>query len=88
MEAFMELMEKFVVMPLLALLCIACGLLMFVGIPYGLYAWATYKPPETFSLRVDSWECSSEHEQRYETCGAKTGCHWNTRIICDQWTAK
>jgi len=88
MEKFMELADKFIVNPLMVLLLLLVGAGMFIGIPYGIYSWATYKQPETFSLRVDEWRCSEGHESQVMYGNAKTGHYWNTKFFCDQYLRK
>lgn len=78
--------EHFIAWPLMFLVGSIAFIGMFVGIPYGIYSYVTYKPPETFSLRIDSWACSKEHKEEVRVC-AKS-CGWRTDIICDQWSAK
>lgn len=84
-DEFMEHAFDWVMKPLMTLIVVLLGAAMFIGIPYGVYAWVTYKPPETFSLRVDSWRCTKQHEQDREIC--TKGCRWVRDVICDQWTA-
>lgn len=79
------LMDKFVGPVMFGIMILfTVGLILLI--PFGIYSWITYKPPEPFELRVDSWQCTSSHLRDLEIC-SKT-CHWITETICDQWTAK
>jgi hypothetical protein len=81
-----EWLGTWVMEPMMVLLMAGIGLAMFLGIPYGLYYWATYVPPETFSLRVDSWSCTKSHEVDRQICSK--GCYWVRETVCDQWSAR
>lgn len=85
MDRVLDTMMEWIMVPLGILMMVTLGLAMFVGIPYGLYYWATYTPPETFKLRVDSWTCTKSHERDREIC--TKGCRWVREVVCDQWTA-
>jgi hypothetical protein len=86
MDWIMERLMEWVLMPFCVLTGIALGVGMLVGIPYGLYAWATYKPPETFSLKVDSWSCTKSYEQDRQIC--TKGCYWVRETVCTQWSSR
>ena len=86
MSDLMDLADRWIMTPFMFLLVGVLGLGIFIGIPYGLYKWATYVPPETFSLRVDSWRCTATHEQEREMCAK--GCRRIRETVCDQWSAR
>jgi hypothetical protein len=88
MDAVMEWMGQWILMPLVILMLAAMGIGAVVGIPYGIYYWATYKPPETFELRVDSWQCTDQLSRDVERCRPKVGCSWIRETVCDQWSRR
>ena len=77
-----ESIENFIFKATQIVLILTIGALIFLGIPYGIFAWATYVPPETFALRVDSWACTNSHVERH----CSKGCY--ERMVCDQWRRK
>jgi hypothetical protein len=80
----MQWMGEWILMPLAVLIIGLIGVGVVVVIPYGLYYWATYTPPQTFELRVDSWTCTKSHERDREIC--TKGCLWVREVVCDQWS--
>jgi hypothetical protein len=84
MDSIMQWMGEWILMPLAVLIIGLIGLGVVVVIPYGLYSWLTYTPPQTFELRVDSWTCTKSHERDREIC--TKGCRWVREVVCDQWS--
>ena len=82
----LRMFEKVVMIPLLVVISIGLTALLFIGIPVGIYQWATYTPPQTFALRYDEFACTKQHEQDREICAK--GCRWVRDVVCDQWSRK
>lgn len=65
--------------------------LIFVGIPLGIFAWATHTPAETFALRVDSWACTrseAREETYYILVGKILVPQTRQYNHCVQWTER
>lgn len=86
MSKFDDLADTWVFEPMSKIFVLLMAALLFIGIPWALYSWITYEPPVTFSLRVDSWECTKSHTREVEVC--TKGCRWTTETVCDQWSRK
>ena len=86
MDRAVEFLGDWVLTPIMILLITALGIGVVMGIPYGIYKWATYTPPETFELRVDSWQCTKSYERDRQVC--TKGCRWVRETVCEQWSAR
>lgn len=68
-----------------------CFLLVFIGLPWFLYAWYTSSKSPTFELRKDQWTCSRSHVET-STYYIKSGSVMVPQIShnaeCDEWTRK
>lgn len=50
------------------------------------FAMSIMHPPESISLRLDSWQCSKSEQREVERC--MKGCRMYMETVCTQWTAK
>lgn len=85
-DAFFNFADKWVMGPLMMLFVLLLAAGMFIGIPVGIYYWATYKPPEYFSLRVDGWKCTDGYTWEHTVCAK--GCYTRRDWVCTKWEAK
>jgi hypothetical protein len=91
LDSFMDWSIAWVMGPLMVILTLALGAAMFIGIPWGIYAWITYTPSETFTLRFDQWACT-EHVTRDVTTHVLVGKvlvpTTSRQRVCTQWSEK
>lgn len=86
LDRFIECAERVVMGPTIVLFILSVGCFLFIGIPYGIYKWATYSPPETFELRVNEWTCTDGYTHKYRVC-TKT-CSNRSHYVCIKWERK